>query len=222
MSKYTSEVFNLTEVAVRNVPGRTGVLLRRAYWRRRLRHLGRNVVIGTNVVIRNPGSISIGDDSWIDDNVILIAGPLVAGERHVEWKTTERFAGEPGHLHIGAGCHIAPFVVLQGHGGVWIGDASSVATGSQVYSLSHHYRVKGDTSGTVYRYSPRVPGREQSLICAPVHVGDDAAITLQCILLPGASVGDRTWLTPMSVLSGTLPDDVIASGNPAAVVRAIR
>lgn len=202
--------------------GQAGLRLRRAYWRRRLRHLGEDVLIGTNVRIYHPEYVSIGDGTWIDDNVIIRAGPFVAGGRNVEHRENPSYPGEAGEVHIGAQCHIAPFTILQGHGGLWIGDACGVATGSQMYSVSHHYRVRGGPEGAVYKLTSQAPAHEQSLLYGPVFMGDCSTMALQCIMLPGSSLGARSLISPMSMLSGALPEDSLGAGNPAQVVRSLR
>ena len=55
------------------IPGALGVWLRSRLYRLILAVMGRNVAIGTNVVLRHPGKIFIGDGVVIDDNCCLDA-----------------------------------------------------------------------------------------------------------------------------------------------------
>ena len=60
---------------VSGLPGQLGLFLRRRYWANRLRSLGENVRIDPGVYIQNPKFVSIGDNTWIDRGVIILAGP---------------------------------------------------------------------------------------------------------------------------------------------------
>ena len=57
------------------MPGAVGDRLRRAYYRRRLLHLGKDVRIDVGVQIVHPEHVSIGDRVWIDKYAVLLAGP---------------------------------------------------------------------------------------------------------------------------------------------------
>ncbi|MDQ7052802.1 MAG: hypothetical protein Q9P14_07905 [candidate division KSB1 bacterium] len=55
------------------IPGALGLLLRSKLYPKLLGRVGRNVTFGTNVVLRHPHKIFIGDNVVIDDNVVLDA-----------------------------------------------------------------------------------------------------------------------------------------------------
>lgn len=210
------------EWAVAFLPGPQGRAARSLYWAARMRHVGRKVTFGIGVQVVNPEFVSIGDNTWIDDYVILLAGP--PGERAaLTHKPNAAYTGAAGELRIGRNCHIAPHVVIQAHGGVWIGDGCGVASGARIYSLSHHYRNSRDPADArVYKFSPRVPAEEQALIASPTVMEDATAVALNSILLPGATLREGAWLGVLSATSGEVPANTVASGNPAKVVKAIR
>jgi len=121
-------------------PGPLGTRLRYLYWKRRLRSLAKNVHFGVGVRIYAPEWVSIGEHCWIDDYAILLAGPVRDEGRLVYRKQNPYFGFQEGEIVIGKQVHIAPFVQIQGHGGVLIGDGLTIAAGAKIYSLSHHYR----------------------------------------------------------------------------------
>jgi acetyltransferase-like isoleucine patch superfamily enzyme len=210
------------EWIVGSLPGPLGAALRSAFWKRRLRACGRNVRIGVGVQIRGPEWVSIGSNCWIDDYVIIIAGPVQDNGRFIYRKSNPHFEHPDGTIVVGDRVHLSSFVVLQGHGGLSIGDDLTIAAGTKVYTLSHHYR---DISGqgdpqTIWKFVGLAPANEQALICAPVVIQDNAAVGLNCVVLPGSTIGRNSWLGTMSLLQGELPPDVIASGVPAKVTRA--
>jgi maltose O-acetyltransferase len=55
-----------------------------------------------------------------------------------------------------------------------------------------------------------------------VVLGDSSAVGLNSVVLPGSSLGHGSWLGSLSMLSGKIPPNVLATGNPATVVKAIR
>ncbi len=205
------------------LPGPIGRFLRYQYWKLRMKHLGKGVTFGVGVQIVGASSISIGDNTWIDDQVILLAGPLNYGHANIARKPNRFFRGQEGELVIGKRCHIAPQTLLQAHGGIWIGDESGIAAGCKIYSLSHHYRdITGrGPANKLYIYSPCVAAEEQSLICSPVVMENHSALGLQSILLPGATIRENAWVGVLSMVTNEIPSSSLAIGNPAKVVKTI-
>lgn len=193
---------SLIESAIRNIDGGVGRKLRYWYYKRRLGGCGKGVQIDTHVVIQNPSRIFIGDKVWIDHHVLLIAGPLNR-ERKLFSKENPHYKYEKGELHIGAEVHIAPFVILQAHGGIDIGSRLTIAAGSKVYSSSHHYRSLNDDSDTEkYCFGSMVSPDRQFLIEGPVTVGDEAAVGMNCIVLPGSHIPEGTWIGMGMIVKG--------------------
>ena len=56
---------------------------------------------------------------------------------------------------------------------------------------------------------------------APVAIGADVWVGSGAIILPGVTIGARTVIGAGSVVSRSLPEDVLAVGNPCRVVRQI-
>ena len=55
----------------------------------------------------------------------------------------------------------------------------------------------------------------------PVVIGDNVWIGTGVIVLPGTTIGDGAVISAGSVVSGTIPDNVLAGGNPAVVRKKI-
>jgi maltose O-acetyltransferase len=215
------QAWGLVEWMFSSLPGPLGTRIRYLCWKCQLRSLGKNVRFGVGVRIYAPEWVKIGDDCWIDDYTIIVAGPFV-GDRRFTWrKPNPHFMFQEGEVVIGDRVHIAPFVQLQGHGGLFIGNNLSIAAGAKVYSLSHHYR---DLTGrgaldTIWKFVGLVQADEQALICAPTVIQNNTAVGLNSVVLPGSTIGQNSWLGAMSLLQGELPPDVIASGIPAKVIK---
>ncbi len=215
-----AELLDLPLAAIQNWPGRVGNALRVAYWRRRCRSVGRSFRVEPGVTIVGPEWVSFGDDVWLDRGVVLIAGPLTGGSRRVRDVTLADRRVAKGELKIGNRVHVAPHVVIQAHGGVSIGDELTLAAGTKIYSLSHHYRDPGDPSDlTPFRFVGSVPDAQQLLLEGEVVVENGAAIGLNAVLLPGARVSAEAWVAAGSVVRSVVPPRTIAGGNPAAVFK---
>lgn len=200
--------------------GAVGNKLRYAYYKNKLKHLGNNVILDVGVQLLNPEFISIGDNTWIDKYVILIAGAPRPG-RITYYKENIKFPGKEGELYIGSSCHIAPHCVISGHGGVWLGRNLTVASGSRVYSFSHHYRnlLDRDDPRTDYYFSSRVPDFDQSMISGPVVMEDNTALGLNSVILPGVTIGKGSWIASMSLVMNDIEPNVVAGGIPATVIK---
>jgi acetyltransferase-like isoleucine patch superfamily enzyme len=187
-------LFLAIESLLRNIPGGLGRRLRYSYYKRRLGSCGRRVVIGMNVMIHSPRHVFIGDEVWIDQGVLILAGKI-SGDRKSFIKKNKQYAFQPGELHIGNRVHIGPQVILQAHGGMAIGSALTVGAGSKLYSLSHHYKnLENPEDDTEFFFGSMVPERNQFLVQGAIVIEDGAAVGLNCILLPGAYVPKGTWL----------------------------
>jgi maltose O-acetyltransferase len=55
----------------------------------------------------------------------------------------------------------------------------------------------------------------------PVTIGANAYIGARALLLPGATVGDRSIIGAGSVVVGSIPADTIAAGNPCRPIRSV-
>ena len=212
------EISDLPLSLVRNMPGRAGVKLRWLYWSRRMRHLGAGVVFGRNVSILNPEHVSIQSRTWIDDNVTLLAGP--PGERKHMHRLKGHDRALEGKLEIGPKVHIAVGAVIQAHGGVTIGEGMGIASGSMVYSLSHHYRNPKDRDDdTLFFFGPMVDKDLQSMVMGHVVLGKGSAMGLNSVVLPASVLNEWTWLASGGVFGGSSPRGAILAGNPAKVVK---
>lgn len=143
------------------------------------------------------------------------------GERR-EALLSEMFA------EIGAGCYIEPPLRAN-----WGG--RHVKFGKGVYA-NFNLTLVDDTEITVGDYTmfgpnvtlataghPVLPElREKGYqYNAPVHIGRNCWLGAGVIVLPGVSIGDNTVVGAGSVVTKDLPENVIAVGSPASVLRKI-
>lgn len=201
---------------LRYIDGETGRRLRYRYYKKRLKHLGKNVIIDTGVFITGAEYISIGDNTHIDKNCILVGAPsdLDLSYRILVELPNEDFKKEKGSITIGKECHISQNVMIYGYGGVDIGDYVALSTDTKVYSLTSLPFNPYDKSEvtTLMPFS----GRSPTLIGAVV-LDRNSWLGISCIVQPGITIKENAFVESNSVVSSSLNENVYAMGNPAKV-----
>jgi acetyltransferase-like isoleucine patch superfamily enzyme len=105
------------------------------------------------------------------------------------------------NVSVGSGCFIG-----AGTGGNEIGDDCLI---------SNHVTILS----TNYRYDRLdLPIAAQGSVSKGVRIGSNVWLGSGVVVLDGAQIGAGTIVTPNSVVSGRLPPNVIAQGNPAKVI----
>jgi maltose O-acetyltransferase len=104
-------------------------------------------------------------------------------------------------LRIGARTNINSGALLDGRGGLVIGEGVNISPGVSLLTSDH------DPS------SPSFAGRTR-----PVTIGARAWIATGAIVLPGTSLGDGVIVAAGTVARGTVEPNAIIAGNPAKVV----
>lgn len=56
----------------------------------------------------------------------------------------------------------------------------------------------------------------------PIIIEDDVLIGTRCIILKGVTIGARTIIGSGSVVTNSIPSDVIAAGNPCKVIKPLK
>lgn len=111
-----------------------------------------------------------------------------------------------GQVTVGAKSWIGPFTVLDGSGGLSIGDYCSISAGVQIYT---HDTVAWATSGGV------APVER-----AAVRIGDRCYIGPNAVISMGVTIGNGCVVGANSLVNRDLPSGVRAWGTPARVIDA--
>lgn len=109
-----------------------------------------------------------------------------------------------GDVRVGARTWIGPFTVLDGSGGLTIGDTCSISAGVQIYS---HDSVKWAVSGG------RAPYEH-----SPVRIGNHTYVGPMSIVTSGVTIGAHCVIGANSIVNRTLPDFSIAVGSTCRIV----
>lgn len=109
-----------------------------------------------------------------------------------------------GDVRVGAHTWIGPFTVLDGSGGLQIGDHCEISAGVQIYS---HDTVQRAISGGVHPI-------ERS----PTRIGSRCYLGPNVIVSRGVSIGDGCIIGANSLVNSDIPAGMKAWGTPARVI----
>ncbi|MFT4177668.1 MAG: sugar O-acetyltransferase [Luteolibacter sp.] len=112
------------------------------------------------------------------------------------------------NIHFGSNVFLNFDCVILDGARVEIGDNTFIAPAVQIYTAEHPLD-----------FQQRRDGWETA---RPITIGSDVWIGGGAILCPGVTIGDRTVIGAGSVVTRSLPSDVVAAGNPARVIRNLK
>lgn len=191
--------------------GALGLLLRAWLYPKLLKRCGKNVNFGTNVVLRHPHRIEIGDNVVIDDNCLLDAkgtdnngirienGVFVGRNTILSCKNGDISLGE--NVNIGFNCEIF--------------SASKVSLGASTLVAAYCYFIGG---GHDYD-DPNVSVLEQGRRSHGIDIGEDAWFGAGAKILDGVKVGQHSIIGAGAVVTTDVPEYSVCAGIPAKVIR---
>jgi acetyltransferase-like isoleucine patch superfamily enzyme len=109
-----------------------------------------------------------------------------------------------GDVKVGTNCWIGPFSIVDGSGGLNIGNFCTVSAGVHIYS---HDNVKQTLS------SGKLPIQR-----APVNIGNNVYLAPNVIVAKGVTIGSFCVIGTNSFVNKDIPSHSIALGQPAKVV----
>ena len=109
-----------------------------------------------------------------------------------------------GPPEVGSDCWIGPFCILDGSGGLTIGDWVTISSGVHIYT---HDSVRRALSA----------GREP-ILRAPVRIGSQVYLGPNCLVGKGVTIGKQCVVGAFSFVNRDVPDGSIVVGQPARIV----
>ncbi len=110
-------------------------------------------------------------------------------------------------IELGENVFINTNCIILDEAKVIFGDNVFVAPGCGFYTAGHPLDKERRNQGLEYAY--------------PITIGNNVWIGAQACILPGVSIGDNTVVGAGSVVTRSLPSNVLAVGNPCRVIRTI-
>jgi acetyltransferase-like isoleucine patch superfamily enzyme len=180
------------------IPGALGLFLRSKLYPSVLGHVGKNVIFGSNVVLRHPHKIRIGDNVVIDDNCLIDAKGV-----------------DNQGITIGNNCFLGRNSILScKDGDIIIEDGVTIGFNCEVFASS---KVTIGENTMLAAYCYLIGGGAYDLTNLDVSFADQSEEALDSV--GGIDVGKNVWLAAdVKVIDGVTigHDAVIGAG---AVVR---
>jgi maltose O-acetyltransferase len=119
-------------------------------------------------------------------------------------------------IHLGNNCEINMNCVFLDCNEIIIGDNALIAPGVHIYTVFHPVRADE-------RFNVSNDGGFPFAISktSPVRIGSNVWIGGGSIIMPGVTIGNNVTVGAGSVVTKSLPDNVLAYGNPCKVVKEI-
>ena len=112
-------------------------------------------------------------------------------------------------IKIGKDVWIGYFCLVDGSGGLEIGNHVTLSSGVHVYTHDSSYYRKNNLE--------KDPIDGNHVNKAPVRIGDNVQIGANSIILPGVSIGNNVIVGALSLVNKDLPDDCVAYGSPIKI-----
>ena len=109
-----------------------------------------------------------------------------------------------GKVEVGIKTWIGPFTIIDGSGGLTIGDHCTIASGVHIYS---HDNVKQTLS------AGKIPIERNC-----VSIGNNVYVGPQSIIKMGVKIGNFAVIGANSFINPDVPDYAIVAGNPAKII----
>lgn len=138
---------------------------------------------------------------------------LLGGREKNLWIAAPFFVDYGNNIFIGENCEINMNCIFLDCNKITIGNNCGIAPGVQILTVYHptnaRERISKNEQGFAF-------WKTQS---KPVTIGDDVWIGAGSIIMPGVEIGNNVVIGAGSVVTKSIPDNVIAVGNPCKIIR---
>jgi acetyltransferase-like isoleucine patch superfamily enzyme len=204
------------------LPGALGLLLRKLFYPWLFRRIGRGVVFGRSVVIRNPDRIVLGDRVVIDDYVVLDGrgGDGDEGLRIGDEVIINRGAliqAKVGSIRIGSHCDIGVETMIISQGANVIEDMVSIGGSSKIGGgiIQVQQDIATQSGGDPNDFAVRGQVRVSK---GTVRIGTKSALGENVTVLDGAEIGSECVIGASTVIRGKIPDQSVVALQERLIV----
>jgi acetyltransferase-like isoleucine patch superfamily enzyme len=116
-------------------------------------------------------------------------------------------------IKMGKDVWIGYFCLIDGSGGLTIGDNVTFASGVHIYTH--------DSSDFRARNLPKDPENGTHIKRAPVCIGNNVQIGANSVVLPGVRIGNNVIIGALSLVNKDIPDNTVAVGSPVRLLKSL-
>ena len=140
-----------------------------------------------------------------EDSLIRWMSPMQSPDEDVYQRRIDELRSRG--VRIGSGCWILSSDFSTEPYLIEIGNRVGIASGTRF--VTHE--------GSAWLLRQRIPNIQ---VMGRIRVGDDTVIGMDCIILPGTTIGSRCVVGAGSVVKGEVADGTVVAGNPARFLKA--
>ncbi len=194
-----------------NLPGALGLVLRQKLYPTLIGHYGKGAAISRSVTLRCPAHLSLGAGTLIDQDAFFDiksnAASITLGERNQIMQGVHFETGYEGNVILGDDCYVGPFTILNGFGGLTIGDNALIGGHCHLVAGNHNF---DDLTR---------PMNAQGISSAGIVIEDDVWLGGGVTVLDGVRIGRGSIISAGAVVTHDVEPFNIMGGVPAKLIR---
>lgn len=192
------------------LPGGLGFFLRKKFYPRLFKKVGKGLIIGRNVIIRHPQKIVFGDFVTIDDNCIIDGrgGDGIEFEDNVLINRNCMILAKTGSIIFRKKTSLGGNSSVVSMSGVELGEAVLTAGGCAI-------------SAGLYSFDELdIPIMDQKVYSkGPITIGEYSWLGTNVTIVDGVKIGKGAVIGALSLVNKDIDDYAIAVGIPAKIIR---
>lgn len=205
--------FELITLLFSWIPGALGFFLRRLFYPFLLKDIGRGVVFGRNVTLRHPHKITVGANTFIDDNVVLDAkgednlGISLGSNVYVGRNTI--LSCKEGSISLEDYCNLSSNCSLLSE--------TEIRLGKYCFLAGNCYLVAGGNHSIDDISEPIM--FQPSFSKGGIQIDEDVWLAAGVVVLDGTRLGKGCVMGAGSVVTRSFPEYTVALGVPATKIK---
>jgi acetyltransferase-like isoleucine patch superfamily enzyme len=196
------------------IPGALGIFIRAKFYPMLLGKMGGGVIFGSNIVLRHPRKIFLGDNVIVDDNVLLDAkgidnkGISIMDEVFIGRNSI--ISCKDGNIELAARVNIGFNCEVFSSNNVKIGEDTLIAAYSYIIGGGNY---KLENKNIPINQQPDFDGK------GGVELEKNTWIGAHCMILDGVKIGEGSVIAAGAVVNKSIPPYSIGAGIPAKVIK---
>lgn len=194
-----------------NCPGAAGIALRSVFYKFLFKKVGKGVIFGKSVTIRNPYKIIIGNNVIIDENVMLDAkgadnkgiliedGVFLGRNTIISCQNGDITLKE--NVNIGFNCEVVSLNKVE------IGENTLIAAYTYIVGGGH---ISKETD---------IAFKDQERHAIGIKIGKNVWLGAKSVIMDGCNVGDNSIIGAGAIVTKNIPEYSVAVGIPAKVIK---